>query len=250
MNINETNRDTTATVPTQVAAQPQATTIVDGVDTNAFVPYDSALGYPELDGFRNVKCLYKVAKTGANAGKAAGTNSVIRIADGITEAVVQERVQELAPYIVGYLQEQENALVKKLHVAGMTVLSPKQYGLDAVIAALEESGASNRLNKEKIEDWFTASMLDALIVAFSDKMGVSETPSDAELEKLDSIINVYKSKFGSLASGKTHYRVEEAEMLLKALEITGGGDTIIGGKFVLRLERMKGSTPDDLLLSL
>lgn len=240
----ETSDTTTPIVPViEVAA-------VDGVDTNAFRPYDSQLPVPELDGFRTVKCLYKVAKTGKNAGKAAAENSYIRVADSITLETVTSRITELAPYVVSYLQEQEAQIIRKLHVSGMTLLSPRQYGLDRVLEVLEEAGLSQRLNKEQIEEWFTAEMADGLLVAFADKMGVTDTPTEAEAAKLTTIIGVYKGKFGSLASGKTHYREEEADMLLKALEVTGAGDTALGARFTARLEKMKVNTGDDLLLSL
>ena len=247
------NTDTNSTVHAADLNRATAQAVADGqtatasADYNTFRPYNAQLGAPSLEGYRNVKCLYKVnAKTHTSAGE----NSYIRIIDSITEEAVAARITELAPYLVGYLQEQENILVKKLHVAGMTVLSPQQYGIDAVVAHLEESGVSNRLNKEKIEDWFTGAMLEPLMVAFGDKMQISSEPTDAELEKLDTIISVYKAKFGSLASGKTAYRVEEADMLLRSLEITGADKTIIGTKFVARLEKMKVATPDDLLLAL
>lgn len=218
------------------------------VDVNAFRPYDSQLGeQPALAGYRNVKCLYKMNK---QTGIAAGDNSQIRIEDGISEEVVIERITELAPYLIGFLQGEQDKIVKKLHLAGMTLLSPKQYGLDEVIAALEASGVSQRLNKEQIEAWFTETMYEPLLVAFADKMGVTEHPTEQEQAKLDTVLAVYKAKFGSLASGKTHYRVEEADMLLKAIEVTGAETTNLGKRFVARLTKMKATTGNDLLLAL
>jgi hypothetical protein len=253
MNMNTDTADITIPVVPTVAGQVETTveaTIDTQVDANAFRPYDSQLPVPTLAGYRTVKCLYKIAKTGKSAGKAAGENSFVRIEDTITEELVTSKITELAPYLVAYLHGEQDKLVKKLHVAGMTLLSSKQYDLSMVIATLEEAGVSSRLNKEQIEEWFTGEMQDTLAVAFADKMGLSETPTDEELEKLQSILSVYKAKFGSLASGKTHYRVEEADMLLKSLDVTGAGDTTIGVRFVARLTKMKESTASSLLASL
>lgn len=244
MNTTTTdNMNAPATVPAV------STEIKDGVDTNAFRPYDSQLPIPELSGFRTVKCLYKVAKTGKNAGKAAGENSYIRIADAITEIAVTERIAELAPYLVGYLQEQENLLVKSLHRAGMSILSPKQYGLDMVIAMLEEAGTASRMNKEMIETWFDAELKDNLLVAFAEKMELGEDITDADIEKLETIVAVYRAKLGSLASPKVFYRAEEVEMLQKALGFVAG-DSSMSVRLVARLEKMKESGTTESLISL
>ena len=221
---------------------------VTEADTNTYRPYDSQLGeQPSIAGYRNVKCLYK---TNAKTGKVAADNSQIRIEDDITEKVITERVAELAPYLIGFLQGEQDKIVKKLHLQGMTLLSPKQYGLDAVVAALEAAGTGHRLNKEQIEQWFNTEMLEPLMVAFADKMGVSEQPTEAEEKKLETVLQVYRSKFGSLASGKTHYRKEDAESLQKALDITEATSGVLGERFYVRLEKMKTDTVEDLLLSL
>lgn len=247
------NTDTTGTTVhaadlNRATAQAAQVGLDATVDTNSFRPYDSQLGeQPALAGYRNVKCLYKVNK---QTGRAAGDNSQIRVEDNITEEVIVERIAELAPYLVGFLQGEQDKIVKKLHLAGMTLLSPNQYSLDEVIAALEASGVSQRVNKEMIEAWFVDTMYESLLVAFADKMGVTEHPTEEQQLKLDTVIGVYKAKFGSLASGKTHYRVEEADMLLKAIEVTGAETTSLGKRFVARLTKMKETTGNDLLLAL
>lgn len=247
--VNNTDNSTIHAADLNRAVAVEVAAGIDSqVDTNCFRPYDSALGeQPALAGYRNVKCLYK---TNAKTGKVAADNSQIRVEDGITEAVIVERIKELAPYLVGFLQGEQDKIVKRLHLAGMTLLSPKQYSLDEVVAALEASGTSQRLNKEQIEAWFAADMYEILLVAFADKMGIVEAPTEEQQTKLDAILGVYKAKFGSLASGKTHYREEEADMLLKALSVAGAEDSSIGARFVARLTKMKESTTDSLLLAL
>lgn len=217
-------------------------------DINTFRPYEPTLEYPAIKGFRMVKCLYKKPKT----GEAAGENSYIRIEDNISEQAVADFLPKLSPYFVTFLQEQQNALVKEMHKAGKTKVSVDSYSLDSLVSYLEEQGKGNRLNKEKIEAWFNESVYDSLVVAFSEKLGLDENlnPSEEELEKLEQIIGVYKNKFASLAGGKTHYRKEEAELLQKALEVSGADETILGSRFNDRLEKMKTVSSDDLLLSL
>jgi len=252
--INSTdtsNNPTSSNVHMADLSRATANAVADAVatasDVNTFKEYDTALTIPAVEGYRAVKCLYK---KNAKTGKAAGTNSFVRIADHITSEAVTDKLAGLMPYLITYLQEEENKVVKAKHVAGATIIDPDTISLDSIIAALESSGTNNRLNKERVEEWFAGSMLESLMVAFADKMGLSDEPTQAELDKLEQITGVYKAKFASLASGKTSYRPEEAELMLKALDVTGAGTTEIGGRFVVRLERMKTVSTDDLMLSL
>lgn len=216
-----------------------------------FKPYDSQLPIAVAEGMRVVKCLYKVAKTGSNAGSRAAQNSYIVVPENhLSEEVMVERITQLAPYIAAFLQSEEDKLIKETHKQGSKGFTSAWLSLDKILEALDASGQSSRLNKEKIGTWFVSEMQEALVAAFAEKLGVSEVPTEAELEKLAMITGVYKSKFESLASGKTMYRMEDAEGLQKALEVTGAVEGVIGSRFNDRLEKMKTATPDDLLLSL
>ena len=216
-----------------------------------FRAYDSQLPIAVPEGMRVVKCLYKVAKTGSNAGKAAGENSYILVSQKhLAEEVITQKIVKLAPYVAAFLQAEEDKVIKEFHKNGGKGFGESWLSLSKILEALDTSGQSSRLNKEKIETWFTAEMQEALVAAFAEKLGVSEVPTEAELEKLAQITSVYKGKFTSLASGKTMYREEEATLMQKALEVTGADQSVIGSRFNDRLERMKVATPDDLLLSL
>jgi len=213
----------------------------------SFQEYDTALALADVSGFRAVKCLYK---TNAGTGKIAGKNSYIYLVDDVTEENVQARLPEFMPYIVSYLQEQENQIVKELHKSGSVYLADSATGLDVILSKLEASGTGNRLNKEKIESWFIDSMQDSLSEAFSSKMGISAESSEAELAKLISVVDTYKAKFSGLASGKVSYRAEEAEVLVRSLAVTKADKSLIGSRFALRLQRMIDKKDDDLLLAL
>lgn len=219
----------------------------ENVDINHFRPYDSQLPVPELKGYRTVKVIYRENK---KTGEKAGETSYIRIPDYITEQAVADKLEQFMPFFVSYLQSQEDELIKQLHKNGATEIKEGTLSLDAVLEHLENSQQSVRLNSEKIVEWFRDNMADKLADAFAEKMGVSEEPTEAELEKLVTIVGVYEKKLASLASPKTAYRPEEAETLQKALEVTGGKDTVVGSRFYKRLEDMKTKTPEDLLLSL
>jgi len=236
MNMNtETNSTTPITDVSEVARK--------------FKAYDPQLAIPVPEGERLVKCLYK---TNPKTGKAAGVNSYILVSDShLSEQVIADNAAKLAPYVSAYLQSVEDKIVKDAHVKGSLGFSDKFLSLDKILAFLDEAGQGNRLNKEKIEAWFNSDMREPLVAAFAEKMGVSETPTEAELEKLAEITGVYSAKFASLASGKTAYRKEEAELLQKALEVTDCKDgNVIGSKFYDRLESMKTATSNELLMAL
>lgn len=216
-----------------------------------FRPYDSQLAIPVGDGQRLVKCLYKVAKTGANAGKAAGINSYITVPENhLDESVMVENAAMLAPYMSAYFQGVEDGIIKEHHKNGGKGFGDTFLSLAKILEHLDDAGQGNRLNKEKIEAWFNSDMREPLLVAFADKMGVGEVPTEAELAKLEQVTAVYRAKFASLASGKTAYRKEEAELMQKALEVTEVLDTNLGARFYGRLEKMKSATSNDLLMSL
>ena len=216
---------------------------------HTFKPYDSQLAIPVPDGQRLVKCLYK---TNLKTGKIAGENSYILVPEKhLDEDVVVENVAILAPYISAYLQSVEDGIIKEHHKNGGKGFSDTFLSLAKILESLDAAGQGSRLNKEKIENWFGSEMMDKLMVAFADKMGVDLLqPTDAEIEKLAQVTGVYKAKFASLASGKTCYKKEEAELLQKALEVTEVLDTPLGARFNIRLEAMKSVTSNDLLMSL
>ena len=217
-----------------------------------FKPYIAAMGdtYKAEAGYRLVKCQYKVPTSGKNKGHAAAENSYIAIPNHITVDAVTKRVSDLAPIVVAYLQEHENVMIKKDHVAGTRRLSDSSFTLDKVIADLEASGIG-RLNKEQIDNWFD-SVADKFAVAFAEQLGYSTEPSEQELENLIAISDVFKSKFGALSSPKTSYIPTEAVKLGKY--ITSAGTEVaasgVGSRLLARLSGMKEQKESDLLAAL
>jgi len=213
-----------------------------------FRSYDNQLTISVEEGQRVVKCLYK---TNPKTGKAAGINSYILIPEShLGEDVMVENAAKLAPYVSAFFQSVEDKIIKENHQKGGKGFSDAYLSLDKILNHLDEAGQGNRLNKEKIETWFSSEMQEPLIAAFAKGLGMSEVPTDTELEKLIDITSVYKAKFASLASGKTCYRKDEAELMQKALKVTSCNDTVLGSKFYARLESMKNTTSNDLLVSL
>jgi hypothetical protein len=235
----------------EIKTTANATTNTDtAMLTYKFGAYDSQLPIACPENQRIVKCLYK---ENPKTKKKAGENSYICIPTAhMAEKVVIENAAKLAPYVVNFLQATEDSIIKEAHKTGSLGFTDVYFSLDKVLAYLDEAGQGSRLNKEKIEDWFKASMRDKLIEAFAAKLGVNaEEPTAEELEKLATITNAYQAKFASLASGKTFYRPEECELLQKALEVTQVAiGNSIGEQFYSRLDKMKEKPESNDLLSL
>lgn len=218
--------------------------VQEGKDFNIFRPYNSEVGAPEIKGFRNITIVYREDK---RTGKKAGETSYIRINDYINEQLVADNIEVLMPYLIGFLQKQEEEVIKQAHREGAEKYTPE---FSKVLEHLEASNSSSRLNGEKIAAWFQAEMAESLAIALAEKLGIGEAPTQAQMEKLVKIVSVYEAKLASLASPKTAYNKEEAERLQRALEVTGASSSYIGGRFHARLESMKEKPAEELLLAL
>lgn len=210
--------------------------------------YDSQLTIPEIAGTRIVKALYQ---TNAKTGKKLRENSYVRLPTShITEEVVVARISELSPYVLAWLQELEAIELRTQHKKGQLAVFISGLSLDSIIAKLEESEAGARLNKEKIEAWYDSYLLNSLTVLFASKMGIGDTPSEEQLAKLEIVLNAYKAKFASLASGKVYIKESDCKAMLVVIRSDeDAAVSLLGMRFIARLEKMQ-EKEDDLLLAL
>lgn len=218
--------------------------------TYKFAAYDPQLPITVDKTERVVKCLYKETKDKVTGKiKKAGINSYIKVPTAhLNTEVVQKELVTLLPILIQYLQTEEDKIIKEAHRTGSIGFGASYFSLNKVIEFIETETQGARLNSEQIHTWFEEDVEELLMVAFAEKSGVSiANPTEAELAKLQLISEAYKAKFGSLASGKTHYRKEDVELLQKVLDITGATKGVIGAKLYSRLEGMKAAAPNDLL---
>ena len=216
-----------------------------------FKPYDSQLPLADIEGTRIVKCLYqKNPKT----NKKAQENSYVRLpVKHLTEELIVERITELTPYVLAYLQEQENDMIRADHKAGLLRVYCEALSLDKIIDRLEEKEEGARLNKDKIEAWFATHLYDSLAVKFASKLAPNAKPEELEEEqlvKLQMILDAYKKKFASLASGKSFVKEEDCISMIRCIQsVDEAAQSLIGKRFIARLEGMS-KKEEDLLMSL
>ncbi len=217
-----------------------------GEKLGEFRAYSNDLPITEIVGTRIVKCSYQVNK---NTGKKAGDNSYVRIpTKHLTEQVVIAEIAKLAPYVLGYLQEQENKMIKADHKKGSMRVYTEYLDLDKIIAALEESEQGARITKDQIEAWFTTEMEEMLAMLVSDKMGISASDAiDAEQEaKLLDILYAYKVKFTELTSTKAILKDSDRVALVNVITKCEADKSVIGSRLIARIDRMSTTISDEL----
>lgn len=216
-----------------------------GENLGEFKPYSNDLPITEIAGTRIVKCLYQTNK---ETGKRAGTNSYVRVpTKHLTEETIAARIADLTPYILSYLQVEEDKVIKAEHRKGGTKVYTEYLSLDKIIAILESTGESTRLNKDKIELWFSESMRDQLVILICTKLGVTAETITAEIEqKIELMIAAYKAKFISLASPKTVLVESDRLALVNVINKCEAGETLLGMRFISKIESMKDKVADAL----
>lgn len=222
-----------------------------GEQLGQFKAYDSQLDIPEIAGTRVVKCLYQVNK---KTGEKVRENSYVRIpTKHLTEEYILANIADLTPYFLDYLRTVEDGMIRDEHKAGITQVFTEYLSLDKIVEKLEESATSSRLNKEKIEAWFTEYVETELLTSFAEKLGIDleslEGASEEKLARLEVVIGAYKAKFASLASGKVFINEADCTAMIGVIQKCDTKESLIGKRFVARLEKMS-QKEEDLLLTL
>jgi len=213
-----------------------------------FKAYDSQLPLTEIKGTRLVKCLYL---TNPKTGLKAQENAYIRIpTKHLTEEEILRSITSLTPHVLTWLQGLEDIVIKEAHKKVILNFYTESMSLDAIIERLEETNESSRLNKDKIEAWFTENVEEILASKFLTKMGVNEdNVSESQLAKLDNVLQAYKAKFATLASPKAFIKEEDCNAMIKVINECELSDSLIGSRFINRLTKMQ-EKEEELLLEL
>lgn len=219
-----------------------------GEKLGEFKAYDSQLPLADITGTRIIKCLYQ---KNPNTGTKAQENSYVRIpTKHLTEELILKEIASLTPHILTWLQNLEDVAIKDSHKNGLLNVFCDGLSLDSLVEKLEESNDGSRLNKEKVEKWFTDHLEEALAEKFLVKMGVDlELASDKDLAKLEQVLTAYKAKFASLASPKCFIQEADCVAMINVIKSCEAETSLLGSRFVTRLTKMQ-EKEEDLLLTL
>ena len=262
MNVSEVAQKIAESMPGNVGVSNQ-TTLVKTAEVKApyvtpnvvgnFYDYDAQVEVPELAGLRTVKCLYRNQEGTTNPKQ----SSYVRIPSAhISDETIIDKIEELLPHFVAYLQSIEDAEIKKNHSAGIS-LYLDGLGLDKILELLEASENGARLTKEKIEAWFDSEVSSIVMYMFGSKLGldmnVETSEHDPELfARLLKAVNAYKAKFSLLAGSRVSLSKPDCAAMLALLnevEVQLGKPTSLSKRFISKLNKLS-ETDDELLMSL
>lgn len=152
---------------------------------------------------------------------------------------VSDNLVVLAPHIIQFLSGVQDKMVREMLDAGGNVvsISTASVSVAAICEYLESSDESGRLTKESVGVWFDAVVADNLAVLLSEKLGVSEVPTDSESNKVLAAVSAFKGKVAALAGGKTSYEPKVCKSLLNAIALAPSDD-VLAARFTRRLEKM------------
>ncbi len=222
---------------------------MDSTGNYVYLPYDPKAPTSEK-GRRTIAVLYKVAKTGKNAGIKKG-NNVCLLVPPLSISEIENNIDKLMPHVLAMCEVEQNKIAKTLHISGGddVLVSPTEISIDSIIRSLEAERVSTRLNKETVQSWFDTELADSLTILFADKLGLSDSLTQNEEDKLNSLVGVYKTKFSNLASNVVTYQPAEAEKLMIAMDkcdIDMKND-IIAAKLGEKLDKMINPSLDALM---
>lgn len=160
---------------------------------------------------------------------------------------VMNRFEDLVPHVTEYLKSVQDKIVRGLIDSGSDMIATSDVSIDACIEYLTASSeCGGRLTKVALETWFTQELEEKLTVRLADRLGVSDTPTSGDMDKISGILASYRSKITALAGGKTSYSPKIATSLIAAIELidVDGG---IAARLHEKLVRMRDTVVEDML---
>ncbi len=156
----------------------------------------------------------------------------------ISEETVTENMVVLMPHLMNLVTATQDTIIREHHIAGYLEVQADAISFDAIVDKLESTG-EGKLNKDKIFAWFDADVKDKITVAFANKWGLSDQPSEQEEKKLNELVNTYRTNYGALAGASSTFMPDTCNGMIKALEVTETHETSIGKRFVARLGKIR-----------
>lgn len=154
-------------------------------------------------------------------------------------------VERFLPILQAQMEHAQDEIVKSLYESGKMQVSSSEVDMDSCLSYLSAELEGERLTKDDVKEWFDSSLSVILTAAFSEKLGVSETPTSEQAAKISKAIEDYKNSFAGLSGGKTSYSAPKAMKLLNALELAELQDEV-ATRFTKRLNKMISEAQDTL----
>lgn len=215
--------DTTNTTTTMQQDAGNHGNLTQPLQSAVFIPMDDTKKHKLAAGNRWCKLI----KKGENSK--LGKSLAVEI-PALTQAVADSYMQQagIAAAVHEYLEELQNIYIKSRAIAGAASIQYGELTPENVAAAIAASGeALGQLSAERITNWFENDARELLIVALADRLGLSDTATDADVKRLEQIANQTRDNLAKLSSRKPVVFDERVKQALNwALDVTDSGDNL------------------------
>jgi len=157
-----------------------------------------------------------------------------------------EDYEVLSPQISQWFHGVQDEIIREACVADKDAVTSEEIDVAAVKSYLVQQAAGDRLNGEQIKYWFDSELQDMLLLAFAEKLGISDDCSEEQTQKLQQMCNVYRDCFAALAGGRTVFAADKRSKLEKALGLVDTSDGI-GARLIAKLQAMKEVSVEEML---
>lgn len=211
-------------------------------DRHSFVPFvSSGAGKSKaMDSQRLLKVVFK-SRNGESARQ-----SVCASVPVIDRNIVSADINLFVPYVCDLIAATQDAIGRQLVIDGNDAVTTEQISTSAVLEYLAAQSKGDRITSADISDWFTGALEPILLVAFADKLGIGDQPTDEQAETLQRMCNVYREKLGAMAGGRTAYPEVICGKLLKALELCDSDD-VMAQRLIQKLTAMQKVSVEDMI---
>lgn len=211
-------------------------------DRHSFVPFVSngADKSKAMDSQRLLKVVFK-GRNGETARQ-----SVCASVPAVDRTAVSAAIQQFLPYVMDLVVATQDAIGRQLVIAGNDTITTEQISTSAVLEYLAAQAKGDRITGADISEWFTSALEPILLVAFADKLGISDSPTDEQVETLQRMCAVYREKLAAMAGGRTAYPEVICVKLLKALELCDSDD-VMADRLATKLQAMKQVSIEEML---
>lgn len=202
------------------------------------------------EGMRLARVIYKQTAEEKKAGKASKDSQgcfvpSLRWNEVVTQLSGNDTLQDA---VLNMLEGYQDKIIRKVTDNGRSPIDA-DININAIVTFIEEeqeASGEGRLTKEKVEQWFDTSLSDRLTVAFAEKLGVAEEPTEEQAAKIAAAIKTYRDKLSALSGGKTSYNEETCKKLSDALKLADENDSL-AVRFNKRLAKMVEEQQDTLM---
>ena len=203
-------------------------------------------GDKALTGQRLAKVGYKKTKDQPNPLPSVAVSVPFIQPDDITA-----NVQKLLPYIGAMLEDTQDKIIRSLYESSggnLKIVQDQEISVSACIAYLSAEKEGNRLTKESIEQWFTLTLYERVLVWIGGKLGYDmENLTPEQLVTMEKHTKIYKEIMGALAGGATILAEKQIKGMRGALELVEDSDDPMVSRLSARLDTMERKNSDDFI---